>query len=287
MKNLKNTLALVLLLVTVFSVKAQQNDNSLLWKVEGKGIKTSYVFGTFHMIPKESFNLKDKVKNALAISQLMVLELDMDDPSLQSEMIKHSAMPEGTTLVEYMDKDEYVLIDTYLKGKLGAGLDQFKSFKPLMVSSMVMMGYMGKDLASYEASLIALATEQQKEIKGLETIEYQMGVFDKQPYDIQLDEVVKLLEEKDAMGNMFNEMIEHYTTEDIDGLYNYMDGYFTNEGQMDDMLHTRNANWIPQIGNYSKDHSVFYGVGAGHLGGEKGVINLLRKAGYKVSPVLD
>ena len=287
MKNLKNTLALVLLLVTVFSVKAQQNDNSLLWKVEGKGIKTSYVFGTFHMIPKESFNLKDKVKNALAISQLMVLELDMDDPSLQSEMIEHSAMPEGTTLVEYMDKDEYVLIDTYLKGKLGAGLDQFKSFKPLMVSSMVMMGYMGKDLASYEASLIALATEQQKEIKGLETIEYQMGVFDKQPYDIQLDEVVKLLEEKDAMGNMFNEMIEHYTTEDIDGLYNYMDGYFTNEGQMDDMLHTRNANWIPQIGNYSKDHSVFYGVGAGHLGGEKGVINLLRKAGYKVSPVLD
>ena len=287
MKNLKNTLALVLLLVTVFSVKAQQNDNSLLWKVEGKGIKTSYVFGTFHMIPKESFNLKDKVKNALAISQLMVLELDMDDPSLQSEMIEHSAMPEGTTLVEDMDKAEYVLSDTYLKGKLGAGLDQFKSFKPLMVSSMVMMGYMGKDLASYEASLIALATEQQKEIKGLETIEYQMGVFDKQPYDIQLDEVVKLLEEKDAMGNMFNEMIEHYTTEDIDGLYNYMDGYFTNEGQMDDMLHTRNANWIPQIGKYSKDHSVFYGVGAGHLGGEKGVINLLRKAGYKVSPVLD
>ncbi|GER58769.1 TraB/GumN family protein [Patiriisocius marinus] len=287
MKNLRNTLALVLLLVTVFNVKAQQNDNSLLWKVEGKGIKTSYVFGTFHMIPKESFILKDKVKNALAISELMVLELDMDDPSMQSEMMKHSAMPEGTTLVEYMDKDEYVLIDTYLKGKLGAGLDQFKTFKPLMVSSMVMMGYMGKDLASYEASLIALATAQQKEIKGLETIEYQMGVFDKQPYDIQLDEVVKLLEEKDAMGNMFNEMIEHYTTEDIDGLYNYMDGYFTNEGQMDDMLHTRNANWIPQIGSYSKDQSVFYGVGAGHLGGEKGVINLLREAGYKVSPVLD
>ena len=211
----------------------------------------------------------------------------MDDPSMQADMMKYSAMPEGKTLVEFMDKEEYALIDTYLKAKMGVGVEQFKNYKPLMVSSMVMMGYLGKDFASYEASLIALSKEQQKEIKGLETVEYQMGVFDKQPYEEQLDDVVKLLNEKDSMGQMFNEMITHYKTEDIDALYDYMDDYFTSEGQMDDMLHTRNANWIPQIGVYSQKESVFYGVGAGHLGGEKGVINLLRGAGYLVTPVLD
>ncbi len=287
MKHLRHIITAALLCVTLFSVKAQDNDNSLLWKVEGNGIKTSYVFGTFHMLPKEDFQLKDKVKDALAASELIVLELDMDDPTMQGEMMKHAAMPEGKTLVEFMDKEEYTLIDDYLKSKVGAGVEQFKNFKPLMVSSMVMMGYLGKDFASYEATLIGLAKEQQKEIKGLETVEYQMSMLDNQPYDLQLDEVVKLLNETDSMEEMFNEMIAKYKTENIDGLYDYMEDYFTIEGQMDDMLHTRNANWIPEIGTFSKDASVFYGVGAGHLGGAKGVINLLRDAGYTVTPVMD
>lgn len=285
MKNLKNIFTLLLLVLLGATGFSQQNENTLLWKVEGNGIKTSYVFGTFHMLPKEDFILKDKVKNAFAASELIVLELDMDDPAMQMEMMKHSAMPAGTTLVEYMDTEEYTLIDTYLKEKVGAGLEQFKNYKPLMVSSMVMMGYLGKDYASYEATIITMAKEQQKEIKGLETIEYQMNVFDQQPYEEQLNDVVKLLNEKEGMTNMFTKMIANYKTEDIDGLYKFMSDYFTAEGQMDAMLHTRNANWIPKIGEYSKEQSVFYGVGAGHLGGSQGVVNLLRKAGYTVTPV--
>lgn len=287
MKNIKNIFTLVTVLFTFMTGFAQQNNNSLLWKVEGNGIKTSYVFGTFHMLPKEDFLLKDKVKDAFAASELIVLELDMDDPAMQMEMMTHSAMPAGTTLVDYMDTDEYRLIDTYLKEKVGAGLEQFKNYKPLMLSSMVMMGYLGKDHASYEATIITMAKEQQKDIKGLETIEYQMNVFDQQPYDEQLNDVVKLLNEKEGMTKMFTKMISNYKTEDIDGLYNFMSDYFTGEGQMDAMLHTRNANWIPKIGEYSKEQAVFYGVGAGHLGGSLGVVNLLREAGYTVTPVLE
>lgn len=286
MKNIKNIFTLIAFLFTFMTGFAQQNNNSLLWKIEGTGIKTSYVFGTFHMLPKEDFILKDKVKDAFTASELIVLELDMDDPSMQTEIIKHSAMPAGTTLVEYMDTDEYTLIDTYLKEKVGAGLEQFKNYKPLMLSSMVMMSYLGKDHASYEATILEMAKEQQKEIKGLETFAYQMNVFDQQPYDEQLNDLVKLLNEKEGMTQMFNKMITNYKTEDIDGLYNFMSEYFTAEGQMDAILHTRNANWIPKIGQYSKEQNVFYGVGAGHLGGKLGVINLLRVAGYTVTPVL-
>lgn len=287
MKNLKTISAVLMLVFIGMTGFSQQNDTSLLWKVAGNGIKTSYVFGTFHMLPKEDFILKDKVKDAFAASELIVLELDMDDPAMQMEMLKHSAMPAGTTLLEYLDTDEYTLIDTYLKEKVGAGLEQFKNYKPLMVSSMVMMGYLGKDHASYEATIIGMAKEQQKEIKGLETVEYQMNVFDQQPYDEQLNDVVKLLNEKEGMTKMFTKMVANYKTEDIDGLYHFMSDYFTGEGQMDAMLHTRNANWIPKIGEYSKEQTVFYGVGAGHLGGSLGVVNLLREAGYTVTPVLE
>jgi uncharacterized protein YbaP (TraB family) len=157
-----------------------------------------------------------------------------------------------------------------------------------MVSTMVMMGYMGKDVASYEVSLIALAKEQQKEIYGLETVASQMAIFDKQPYEEQLDDVVKLLKEEDFMKDMFTKMINLYKAEDIGGLYNYMDDYFDNdEAMMHRLLDERNQNWIPLIGQNSKEAGTFYGVGAGHLGGNQGVISLLKKAGYTVTPVTE
>tara|TARA_R100000935_G_scaffold36196_1_gene57025 strand:+ start:135768 stop:136634 length:867 start_codon:yes stop_codon:yes gene_type:complete len=288
MKNLKNIFTLVALALGLITGFAQQNDNSLLWKVEGNGIKTSYVFGTFHMLPKKDFELQNKVTNALQNSEILVLELDMDDPKMQTEMMQLSALKDGKTLAEFMDAEEYTLIDTYLKEKMGMGLDSFKTFKPLLVSSMVMMGYLGADMASYEASLITMAKEQEKEIKGLETVAFQMGVFDEQPYDEQLDEVVKLLKEKDVMKDMFNEMIALYKNENIEGLYDYMDDFFNgDQAQLDRMLHARNQNWIPKMSEYSKEQTVFYGVGAGHLGGTLGVVNLLREAGYIVTPVLE
>ena len=288
MKKLKQLFALSLLLGMVATTVAQTNENSLLWKVEGNGIKTSYVFGTFHMLPKDDFLLTEKVKKALESSEVLALELDMDDPGFQAEMMKEVMIKNGATLNDFMDADEFTLIDNYLTSKLGVGLEQLKTMKPLMVSSMVMMAYLGSDVASYEASLIGLSKEQQKEIIGLETVAEQMAIFDEQPYEEQLDEIVKLLNETDEMKSMFEQMITFYKNENIDGLYNYMDDFFHNDiDQLDRMLHHRNKNWIPKIGEYSKQKTTFYGVGAGHLGGTLGVINLLRNAGYTVTPVLN
>ncbi|HIB47553.1 MAG TPA: TraB/GumN family protein [Flavobacteriaceae bacterium] len=288
MKKLKQLFALSLLLGMVATTVAQTNENSLLWKVEGNGIKTSYVFGTFHMLPKDDFLLTEKVKKALESSEVLALELDMDDPGFQAEMMKEVMIKNGATLNDFMDADEFTLIDNYLTSKMGVGLEQLKTMKPLMVSSMVMMAYLGSDVASYEASLIGLSKEQQKEIIGLETVAEQMAIFDEQPYEEQLDEIVKLLNETDEMKSMFEQMITFYKNENIDGLYNYMDDFFHNDiDQLDRMLHHRNKNWIPKIGEYSKQKTTFYGVGAGHLGGTLGVINLLRNAGYTVTPVLN
>ncbi|GHC45064.1 hypothetical protein GCM10008083_04670 [Ulvibacter litoralis] len=274
-------------MMVFFNGKAQQ-ENSLLWKVEGNGIKTSYVFGTFHMLPKEDFQLKQKVKNAIESSETIVLELDMDDPNLQSEMMKESVLSEGNSLKNFMDEQEYARLDAYFNEKMGVGMDKFVSFKPMVLSSMVMMTYLGKGFASYEGTLIEMAAAQQKEVKGLETVAFQMGMFDKQPYEDQIDDVVKLLVEDAFMKDMFAEMIALYKAEDIQNLYAYMDEYFDGDVElMERLLHERNANWIPKIGALSKEEAVFYGVGAGHLGGDKGVINLLKKEGYTVTPILE
>lgn len=287
MKNLKSILAVCICMIAFANGNAQEK-NSLLWKVEGENIKTSYVFGTFHMMPKEDFYLKQKVKDAVKSSETIVLELDMDDPNMQSEMMKLSMLAEGNSLKNHMDETEYETLDTYFKEKMGVGMDKLNTLKPLVLSTMIMMNYIGEGFASYEASLLELAAAQEKEVKGLETIAFQMGIFDEQSYEDQVDDIIKLLVEDTFMKNMFTEMIEQYKTEDIEKLYSSMDDYFDGDiALMNRMLQERNVNWIPKMVELSKNESVFYGVGAGHLGGEKGVVNLLKKEGYTVTPILE
>lgn len=289
MKNLINIIStLLLIIITTFNLNAQETETSMLWKIEGNNIKTSYVFGTFHMLPKEDFLLKDKVKNAFTSSEQVVFELDMDDPNMVTEMRNLSTITDGSNLKNYMDEEEYALLDTYFKTNMGIGMEKLKGLKPLMLSSMIMMNFMGEESASYEGSLLTMAKEQNKDVEGLETVAFQMGMFDQQPYESQVDDMIRLLNEPDFMKDMFSEMIGFYKNENITDLHAHMDGYFAGDLQlMKRLLDDRNADWIPKIEEKSKDKKTFYAVGAGHLGGKQGVINLLKEAGYIVIPVLN
>ena len=83
-------------------------------------------------------------------------------------------------------------------------------------------------------------------------------------------------------------MIQFYTEENIQELYNYTDNYFADRKNFKQLLlDDRNKKWIPKIVNYSIDQSVFYGVGAAHLAGENGLINQLVQEGYRVTPILE
>ncbi|HBK71690.1 MAG TPA: TraB/GumN family protein [Flavobacteriaceae bacterium] len=270
------------------STSNAQNDNSLLWKIEGDSIKTSYVFGTMHLMPQEDFVLKDKVKNAFNEAEVVYLELDMDDPSFMADMMKYSMLEEGDELKAHMDSTEYVFLNQYMNKNIGVGLKQLNRFKPLSLTSMIMTTLMGKQLASYELTFINMAKEAEKELKGLETIASQIAVFDKIPYDEQIDDIIKMLKSPEETKKLYVNMIALYKAEDITKLFESMDDYFDNDQEMmKSLLFDRNENWVKQIPEISKKQKIFYAVGAGHLGGDKGVIKLLKSAGYIVTPVLD
>lgn len=287
MKTLKTFLALaVICFITTATAIAQ--DNSLLYKIEGNGIKTSHVFGTFHMLPKEDFELKDKVKRTFDASDLFVMEIDMSDPNLQMEMMGLSMIPGEDVLQNHMTDEEFKILDDYFTSKMGVGMAQLNKMKPFVLSSMVLMAHLGENMASYEYTFMDMAKESSMEMKGLESAGFQMGIFDGQPYKEQIEAIVTMLTADGGVGTSFDEMIKVYKTEDIEELYTSLGDFFGHDKEMQKkLLDERNQNWIPQIAEYSKDKEVFYAVGAGHLGGEQGVINLLREAGYSVTPVLN
>ncbi|MGB3463662.1 MAG: TraB/GumN family protein [Cyclobacteriaceae bacterium] len=292
MKKVKNSILFLLIGIAIvaFSSTGQaqkKKGNSLLWKIEGNGIKTSYLMGTFHIIPQKDFEVKEKVKSAFKDSEQIVLELDMDDPGMQAEMMKHIMIKSDKTLKDYMTEDEYALLDKKLLETLGQGLTTLGKMKPIALTSVITMSLMGQQPASYEMTFVNMAKEQQKEVYGLETIEEQMQVFEDISYESQLDEIIEMIQDQEITNTYFSKLITAYKAEDLDKIMDQMEEYTDDAEQQAILLDNRNKNWIPKIGEFAADKSTFFGVGAGHLPGKNGVINLLKKAGYRVTPIHD
>lgn len=183
-----NTLIKIIVTVVIsfFITTTHAQESSNLWKIEGNDIKTSYLFGTMHLIPQKDFNLKDKVKDAFESSEQVVLELDMASPIFMKDIMAHSYLDKGTVLKSYMDDSEYELLDTYLKDKTGNGMQVYNTVKPFMLMSVILMALVEEPMASFEMSLINMAKEGKKELKGLETYQSQVAIFEHTSYESRL-----------------------------------------------------------------------------------------------------
>ncbi len=283
---MRYVLLLFTLFISLFS-NAQELEKSLLWKISGNGSKKpSYLFGTIHLTCDSS--LDANTLNALEATEQLYLELDMDDKSIQMQMMKLMMMKDGAKLSTLLSPEDFKILDEFMKKNLNMSVKMFDSFKPFMISSMLFPKMLDCKSQSVESELMKITKEQNEEIFGLEKAEDQMKVFDEISYQDQAEELLKTVKdnlEKDKKE--FQEMITIYQNKDIEGMLKMMsdsDNKITSENQ-DILLNDRNKKWIPIMIKIIKDKPTFFGVGAGHLAGEEGVIKLLRKKGYKVEAV--
>lgn len=294
MKNLKtvcvNCLKGMVLLAGFFLIAqlatAQKLENTLLWKVESDDHRTSYLFGTIHVLPQSEFELKDKAISALRSSEILALEIDMSDPSMQMKMMQLSSMKDGTTLDKLLDAESYRKLDTMLQQSIGASVAFMNGFKPFVVSSMLIGRLIEGQPASFEGVLVQQAQKAEMPVMGLETLEDQMAIFDRIPYAQQAEDLKEMINEEEKIKKMYAEMIRMYRAEEMEALYAMIVKEIGDESQIDELLDSRNKKWISIIDKTSSEKAVFYAVGAGHLAGKNGVINLLRKEGFSVTPVM-
>lgn len=282
----KSVFLAVILLVFTLQCKSQ-NQKSLLWKITGNGLsKPSYIFGTMHLMCPSDFVLSDATKEAFNKAEQVYLEIDFDDPNMMMEMQQKMMLPQGKTLKSYLKDADYKLLNDFFTTKTGTGMPMFEHMKPLVLVSLVDMALLSCPIQSYELTFSKIAGESKKEIRGLETIAFQMSIFDTIPYEKQLQQLVDMVRRKDLALKEFNEMVTLYKDQDIDGLLKLTRESQWNFNEYEDIfINNRNASWIPIIANAAKEKSTFIAVGAGHLGGDKGVLQLLRKIGYTVKPL--
>ncbi len=275
-------------------VKEQEiiSSKSLLWKIEGNKLEQpSYLFGTIHIIPANDYFLPEGTLSAIDKSKAVMFELDMNEMSDISKLMplmQMAFMKDDLSLKDLLTTEEYGLVKTHFDKK-GLPLFMLERIKPMFLTVFASADFDPDDLKtgeakSYEFEFTEMANSAGKPISGLETIEYQIKVFDDIPYQDQAKMLVEAIKTSDMTDGSFQKMIDQYKLQDVEGLYRLIQGDEQIASHEDALLTKRNQNWIPIMKEKMSQEPIFFAVGAGHLGGPNGVISLLKKEGYIVSP---
>lgn len=275
----------VMLLSSVLLMGSAQA--SLLWKITSDELpQPSYLFGTIHLICEQDFFMDERIETALAESDALVKEIDLSSPEIMLRLQQLMVNTGGPYLQEYLSADQLAVIDEYFTENFGAGLAQLGVLKPLALSSMVLTaGLPCTDIKSYEMELADLADQHDLAILELESVDFQMQIFDDIPLEDQVAWLWQGIAEEQESQRAFQTMVDAYVAEDLDKLLEAMRQDPQMMEYFDVLLNERNHNWIAPIREMIHAQQVFIAVGAGHLPGEQGVIRLLEEAGYTVEPV--
>ena len=273
----------------------------LLWKISGKDLsKPSYILGTHHLAPLSIVDSIANFKETLnSVNQVYgeVITKEMQNPANMQKMQQAMILPGDTTLHTLLTEARYDSIAATIKQLMGVELKMMDKIKPSFLSSQIAVVLAMKTIKGFNPQqqldgwVQAEAEKLGKKIGGLETIDYQMGVlFNSQSLQRQAELLYGCVRYLDKGEDQAIRMTNAYMKQDLKELNAIINEKLGNcydalPEEEDKLLYNRNSNWNKQMPAIMKANSTLFVVGAGHLLGERGVLNLLKKQGYTVEAV--
>jgi len=290
----KRALTLVGFLLGVLCAHAQQTKATAagkhaLWKVQGKQ-NAVYLLGSVHVLKKENYPLPQPIEAAFSNANIVVFETDVDaleKPDVMMKLATKGRLPEGQTLSNVLTPSTYASFSNYLT-QAGMPVALFDSFAPAMAAlTLVALELKKMDLDpeyGLDKHFFKLARDGSKKIIPLETVDFQIGLmtdFSKEEGELLMKVTLKDI---DKMRKDLGELLESWQKGDAAQLEKLL-----NESMEEApviykrLVSDRNQRWLPKIEELlqGKDNAIVI-VGAGHLVGANGVVELLKKKNYKV-----
>lgn len=286
-------LGLILTLHSFSQADEPRLENSLLWEISGNKLNApSYLYGTIHLIGETDFFLTEATKSSFEKAQQVAFEIDMEEMTDFTQLMPlmmQAFMAGDTSLSDLLTTEDYALVQAHFE-EMGMPLMFLERIKPMFLSAMAdtdLAGLQGESsTVSYEMEMMEMAQKRKIPIEGLETAAFQMSLFDSIPYKIQAQMLVDAVKADDSGDDQFQDMVEMYKKQDIQGMQAMVLEDEAGIGKYEELLLVkRNKNWIPVMAKMMAQKPTFFAVGAGHLGGKYGVIELLREAGYTLKPL--
>jgi uncharacterized protein YbaP (TraB family) len=276
---------------TVASVPSapQKKYASLLWEITGKGMKKpSYLFGTMHVSNKLVFNLSDSFYNA--IKNVEVVALEQNPEVWQQEWAdgKGSNPYSNNYYSAFSQANDRLAQQTFAVGNYESKIKLALSSEARMVNGMLYRNNVGMEDFEEETYLdmyiYRMGRKLNKIVTGVEDYKESNRIVKEAYAAMYKDKNRKQRYDYDSYGGR-KRMEDAYRRGDLDVLDSLEVASVTSDAFQEKFLYKRNEIQANSIDTIIQKHSLFVGVGAAHLPGERGVIEMLRKKGYKLRPV--
>lgn len=293
MKRLSLLVALVML--------ALASQAQLLWKVSGNGLgRPSYIMGTYHFAPATMMEKIPGMAQAFEGCDVVVGEIDKEEmmnSDTQMKMGMAMMAPPDSTLDKLFSREDYAIVekvfDKYF-GSMGVKLSQMNMLKPSAISMQMQAMQAVKYFPNFnENELIDMAVqtranEMGRPSIGLETIEEQTAMLFDAPLTEQAEDLLDACKKDDYFMVQSSALVEAYMAQDLAKIESIMtDPEMGGDDAeaMDALIYDRNRNWVEKLVKMMPERAALVCVGAGHLPGDQGLLQLLRARGYTVEPM--
>ncbi|MGE7774504.1 TraB/GumN family protein [Chitinophaga sp. NPDC101104] len=286
----RKILALGALLLTITTISAAQQPRyqGLLWEITGNGLKKpSYLFGTMHVSSKLAFHLSDSFYQCIRNSDMVALETNpeqLQEDFSKSRMFFLGSMASRRAPQRKTLPDQAFTVSSYADA-LEAGL----AYRPEMINHLLYRTYaMQEDFEEntfLDMYIYQVGSKLGKKATGVENFDESEKLMFEAYRDASLDRQNKRerpVRYRSGSGEMLNDA---YRRGDLDMLDSLSNRQSESPAFLEKFLYKRNENMARAIDSIARKTSLFAGVGAAHLPGDRGVINMLRKMGYKLRPV--
>lgn len=294
--NMKRYSLMLALLMLALASQAQ-----LLWKVSGNGLaRPSYIMGTYHFAPASMIDKIPGMQQALEGCDVVFGEIDNEEMMSQDAQMKMGmamVAPPDSTLDKLFTPEQYAIVeDVFNKyfGGMGVTLSQMNMLKPSAISVQMQAMQAVKYFPNFNVNeqidmgVQNRANEMGRPSEGLETIQEQIDLLFNAPLTEQAEGLLEACKKDDYFVVQSSALVEAYMAQDLDKIKDIIadpEIGGDNPEELDALIYDRNRNWVPKLMAIMPERACLVCVGAGHLVGDQGVLQLLRDEGYIVEPM--
>ncbi|MDR7145667.1 TraB/GumN family protein [Rhizobium sp. BE258] len=280
---------------------AVPNGKGIFWKIEKQGLKPSWLLGSMHVTDPRVLNLPAYAQAAHDGADTIVIESDeiLDERKAAAALLARpdlTMFTDGTTIDKLLSPEDYARLDAGLKQR-GIPLSAVSRMRPWMIASAVALpaceiARKAKGVQFLDQKIAADAIKQGKQVKGLETLAEQLQAMAELPMEFHLKSLIETLELGPKMNDVVETMTDLYLSGDVGMTIPMLKTVSPEEGGDGDyaafeqrIILDRNKVMADRAAPILANGNVFMAVGALHLPGDQGVIQLLRKQGFTVTAV--
>ena len=263
---------------------SKKSNQSLLWRITpDNGGKHSYLFGTMHVRDARAFRWLEQAQKYLLECDLFATEFDFQESD--PEALAHAlALPEGTDLQQLVRPNVWKKLDRIARKRGFGTADTFRNEHPMSVATALSMLHMATEAPfSLDETLWQFAKSNGIPTTGVETLSEQIDTLKRIPLETHLKSLTWLIKNESRHKMRMRKMINRYMDGNIQALYKAAKK--DAKGMRKTLLFRRNKIMATRFTVLAKQNALFCAVGAGHLAGEKGLLRMLKKSGFKVVPM--